>query len=196
MSATKTQAKTQAKIQAKKQVPATFAFGRLGELHIENWLRRACRYNILSVYEGGRANKGPRLWMANDTELVLPDILAMRDKDTRWIEAKHKSRFSWYRKRGYWTTGIDIFYYDQYQKVAQKTQWPVYLLFLHKQEMSDGRRCPTGLFAGEINHLLKNESHRFNGYGKGGMVYWRDSTLKRIATIREVMTAQQQKKAA
>lgn len=167
------------------------AFGQIAEGQIEAWLRRVCRYQILPAYEGGRDNKGPRLF-GYDSVLITPDMLAIRGKDTRWIEAKHKTHFAWYRIGKAWTTGIDYHHYTQYVNVATVTPWPVWLLFLHSRDDSPDGFCPTGLFGGEITYLKANIDHVYQGvnnYGKGGMVYWRYQTLKQLATLKEVQNA-------
>lgn len=59
--------------------------------------------------------------------------------------------------------------------------------------------CPTGLYAGELFDLFVSENHRsknfdptregFVGHGKSGMVYWAESTLKKIASKEKVESA-------
>lgn len=175
-------------IQAQDRFQKKLAFGQLAEGQIEAWLRNVKRYYILPAYEGGRDNKGPRLFGPTEP-LITPDMLAIRGKDTKWIEAKHKTFWSWYRKGRYWTTGIDMKYYNEYKKVARSTPFPVWLLFLHSRSDSKEGVCPTGLFAGEIMELSKVESHRFGAYGKGGMVYWQREKLLQIASLEAVQKA-------
>lgn len=164
------------------------AFGQVAESQIEAWLIRRCNFAILPVYEGGRENKGPRFQTPKGA-FILPDILAVRGQEVRWIEVKRKSRFSWYRVGGYWTTGIDKHHYAQYLQVSQMTSWPVYLLFLHSEKYSAGRQCPTGLFGGELKALTARIDHTSDRWGRGGMVYWRHETLTRFATLEEVSRA-------
>lgn len=162
------------------------AFGQVAEFQVETWLIRRRQFSILPVYEGGRENKGPRFFAPKERILIAPDILAIRGRDVRWIEVKRKSRFSWYRIGGYWTTGIDLHHYSQYVRVSEISLWPVYLLFLHSDNVSEGRRCPTGLFGGELKELGAKIDHTSGRWGKGGMVYWRYETLQRFASLEEV----------
>lgn len=149
------------------------------------WLRSR-GWHILPVYEKEINNgKGPRLFFPNDTQFVAPDILAFRSDSTLWIEAKTKSVFSWHRKTGKWVTGIDLHHYNQYQRVANASPWPVWLLFLHKFEREATRTepwpCPTGLYGGLLGNLINCENHRHQNWGRSGMVYWAESSLKKIS---------------
>lgn len=110
-----------------EQFQQRLAFGQIAEGQIEAWLRRVHKFMILPAYEGGRDKKGPRLF-GYDELLITPDMLAIRGDETRWIEAKHKTYFAWYRKGKVWTTGIDLHHYLQYSRVADVTPWVVWLL--------------------------------------------------------------------
>ena len=107
----------------------------------------------------------------------------------RWrrIEAKHKTVFSWHRKTSRWVTGIDMHQYSQYQQVAKVHPIPLWLLFLHQQSVSDGPGpCPTGLYGQRIDLLKGCENHRHENWGKSGMVYWGESSLKKMAELRDM----------
>ena len=83
---------------------------------------------------------------------------------------------------------------------GEKTRLPVWLAFYHRESIpSESDRahgcpseCPTGLYVGELFEPLTTENHRsknfdptregFVGHGKSGMVYWAESTLKKIAS--------------
>lgn len=173
------------------------AFGRVAEGQIATWLRQRRDYHVLPVYEIEiPTGKGPR-FLTPSAELVAPDILAMRGDDVRWIEAKHKDVWSWYRIGGYWTTGIDLHHYLQYIEVSKTVKYPIWLLFLHRSATPDmrdipycgGRLCPTGLFAGRIDRLVTRESHRSDRWGASGMVYWAHSAFQQLATLEEIETA-------
>lgn len=168
------------------------AFGQIAEGWIATWLRRRCHYTVLPVYETEIDNgKGPRLWTPNQS-LVAPDMLIMRPDSVKWVEAKRKSVFSWHRNTQRWVTGIDLRHYQDYIRISQTSPWPVWLLFLHTEERSNEgcERCPVGLFGGEISYLAKRENHQSDKWGKGGMVYWAHGTLKLLATLGEVRSAQ------
>ena len=172
---------------------ANLAFGKLGESHIANWFKRL-GYCALPVYEKQiNEGKGPQLFTPSGS-LVAPDILVFK-KDVPaakvwWIEAKHKSAFTWYRKYKRWTTGIDKRHYEQYLKVAEVSPWPVWLLFLHgsgiAKDTPAGMASPTGLFGGELGYLSRNVDHRSPNWAKG-MVYWSHEILRQLATLEEVL---------
>jgi len=160
-------------------------WGQLGEGEIAKWLR-ARGWSILPVYEKEIHNgKGPRLFLPKSAQLVAPDMLAFKANGALWIEAKTKTVFSWHRVTQKWVTGIDLHHYQQYLQVADVSPWPVWLLFLHKESSEPSRQepwpCPTGLYGGLISNLAKSENHRHENWGKTGMVYWAEQTLKKIA---------------
>jgi hypothetical protein len=182
-----------------------FAFGRIAEGAITQWLVRAHNYNILPAYEIEiPSGKGPRL-LTKSSELISPDLYGIKVNEKlvlirKWFEAKHKERFTWHRNSHNWQTGIDLTHYEDYWKVRQSTQTGVYILFLHRSnqpsqsDLANGSpsECPIGLFCGELGYLRKHEHHR-DSYAKYGrtypMVYWNHQDLKRIATLEEVNAA-------
>ena len=158
--------------------------GRTGESLISKWLRKR-NYHVLPVYEIEiQSGKGPRLFSPG-RELIAPDMLAFDGVHTLWIEAKHKTAFSWHRLTQCWTTGIDVRHYQDYCEVDQITPFDVWLLFLQRggQAKDSPERSPSGLFANSLQHLRLHENHRSNNWGKTGMVYWSINELKLIATL-------------
>lgn len=94
--------------------------GKLGESQITEWLRRKGNH-CLPVYEIADGQfKGPTLYMADNTQLIAPDILVFGKQRIFFVEAKHKEAFTMHRKTNRWVTGIDLHHYEQYQLV-QKT---------------------------------------------------------------------------
>ena len=177
--------------------------GRVAEGWIARWLM-ARGASVMPAYEiEVQQYKGPQVFSA-EGELVSPDMLVFSMKGILWIEAKHKSVFTWHRKTGQWTTGIDLHHYTQYLQVAKLTKLPVWLMFYHRESVPDPRdakhgcpdTCPTGLFGGDIFELVASENHRslpidgnrqgFLGHGKSGMVYWAEGALRKFATREEV----------
>ena len=169
---------------------STLRFGKIGESAIAEWFKRK-GYSALPVYEKEISEgKGPQLYTPV-ASLIAPDLVVLRgDGRVFWIEAKHKTAFTWHRNTQTWNTGIDLRHYEDYLKVAQVSPWPIWLLFLHEdgvaKDTPEGQISPTGLFGGELIYLSKNEHHRHENWGRSGMVYWTDTTLKLLATLDEV----------
>ena len=160
-------------------------FGKIGEGYIARWFQRR-GYQTLPVYEKEiHEGKGPTLFCSDGTQLVAPDLLVFNSSKVFWIEAKTKSAFTKHRITGRWVTGIDLHHYKDYLKVAQRSPWPIYLLFLHfeGQAKDSPPGCPTGLFGGELGYLSENENHRHDNWGKSGMVYWAHETLTKFAEL-------------
>lgn len=173
------------------------AWGQVAESHIARWLRFTRGYSVLPVYQMDMpTGKGPQIFSAS-TSFVAPDFLAWKGADARWIEAKCKSVFSWYRLGRCWVTGIDIRHYENYCAIDAQGPWPVYLLFLHLSNVPAAHdrkhgcppACPTGLFTGKLSALKTRESHRSDRHGRSGMVYWDERHLVRITSASAVVEA-------
>ncbi len=167
------------------------AFGKTGESAIAQYMMKVCGCSVLPVYDTlGEAYKGPRFYTPRG-ELVAPDMLVFKDSYAVWIEAKHKHTFSWHLITRRWTTGIDLHHYEDYRTIAQRHPQPVWLLFLHpdasdRERNPKGELAPIGLFGGEIKWLAQRENHRHANWGTHGMVYWAETTLRKIASWQEV----------
>ena len=174
------------------------SFGRIGENDISRWLRR--RGNcVIPVYEketpeGQEQKKGPQLFTP-DAEIVLPDMIVVSDFNVMFIEAKHKTVFTWFRKNRTWQTGIDRRHFNEYKKASEIVGWTVWLMFLHCCSMPSEidlrydecpRECPTGLYAESLEKLVKCIDHTSDLYGRSGMVYWNIESLQRLASLEEV----------
>lgn len=177
-------------VQFQKQL----AFGAVAEGQIANWLRNVRGYSILPVYEiEMHTGKGPRLF-APDRKIVSPDMLAFKTEKIMWIEAKHKSVFSWHRRTQRWVTGIDEHHYEEYIEVSKRFPHQVWLMFLHWSSRPDARdlqygcpeSCPTGLFAGHLDELRMMPNHRHRNHGRHGMVYWAHEKLKHLACLEDL----------
>lgn len=173
------------------------AFGKVAESLIAQFFMRR-GHAVLPVYEIEKASgKGPQFFLAEES-LVAPDMLVFTSSGQLFIEAKHKSVFSWYRKESCWVTGIDLRHYFDYLKVSKTSCVPVWLMFYHRDsrpsesDLTHGcpNICPTGLYGGEIGSLAARESHRtfaagthsqIKGHGRSGMVYWRERSLRKFA---------------
>lgn len=169
------------------------ATGQLGESLIARWcISRGS--SLIPVYEKEiDTGKGPRFF-SPEGRFVAPDMFLL--PSMTFIEAKHKTVFSWHRNTARWCTGIDINHYDEYQKVQDITGRPVWLLFLHRSSIPDSRdvaygcpdQCPVGLFGESLRFLAENENHRHKNWGRHGMVYWAADTLKLLAPIETIFS--------
>jgi hypothetical protein len=163
----------------------TLQVGRVGESLIATWLRSR-GWNVLPVYDiEVQTGKGPSLFSAQ-CELIAPDMFVFNGLKVRWVEAKHKGAFSWHRTTQRWVTGIDLCHYEHYKQVAEVSNWPVYLMFLHwgGQAKDSPPNSPAGLFGHELKYLQEHENHRHPNWGNGGMVYWAHDTLRLLAPLK------------
>ena len=93
---------------------SNLAFGQIAETAISKWfIKRG--YLVLPVYEKEiDTGKGPRVF-STEGEYVAPDLFVIKnERQFYWIEAKHKTVFTWHRITGKWTTGIDRNHYHSY----------------------------------------------------------------------------------
>lgn len=169
----------------------SLSVGQLGESKIAQWLNRR-GWAVLPVYDVEmNTGKGPRLF-APDDKLIALDMFAFHPskRAALWIEAKHKTVFTWHRISRKWTTGIDLRHYGDYLRIADMSPWPVWLLFLHSQDRTQRRDepwpCPTGLFGQTLDYLRAHENHRHENWGRTGMVYWAHERLVQLATLAEI----------
>lgn len=175
-----------------------FEVGRTSESDIAMWLRSR-NNGVLPVYEIlKKEGLGPRFFgsIADNQErlYVAPDMLVFGGNGKAiFVEAKHKTVFTWHRITSRWVTGIDIRHYNDYQRIRAETGLPVWLMFLHVSEVPDARdlyqgcphQCPTGLYGGELEKLSKLENHRHKNWGRSGMVYWAAESLNKLAQLSE-----------
>jgi hypothetical protein len=169
------------------------AFGQIAETDIAKWLIRR-GVVVLPIYDVEyETGKGPRVFSCAGN-LAAPDLLVWCKQGIRWIEAKHKTTFTWYRKTREWQTGIDLPHWQDYCRCQDNTNVETWLLFLHRsaEPASQDRghcqgQCPIGLFGNKIAEL-RNPEPRSDARGSyRGMVYWPKSRLKKIAPLNEVI---------
>ena len=162
-------------------------YGMAGESAISRWLRNRGHF-VLPAYEKLIDNgKGPRVYGPRQ-RYISPDLLVWKTANALWVEAKHKTAFSWHRMTQKWVTGVDLHHYDHYCKLDRIGPWPVWLLFLHDggQAKDSPANSPAGLFGNHIHTLSLNENHRHDNWGNTGMVYWSIDNLIKMAESDEV----------
>ena len=166
---------------------AEYRYGLAGESVIARWLRNRGN-TVLPVYEKIiDEGKGPQLYLPGDA-VIAPDLLTFNGERALWVEAKHKTAFTWHRITGRWVTGIDLRHYDDYLRVNRETPWPVWLLFLHDggQAKDSPPDSPSGLFGNSLGYLSEHENHRHANWGKSGMVYWALESLQLLCPVQEL----------
>lgn len=163
----------------------SLAVGKVGESRIAKWfIGRG--FSVLPVYEIElHHGKGPRLF-APQGQIIAPDMVVFRANNCFWIEAKHKTAFTLYRKTNTFQTGIDKRHYEDYLKIDDYSPWPVWLLFLHEGGIAkDSPPSPAGLFGNALKALRECVDHPSDLYANG-MVYWNIHDLKLLAEITEL----------
>jgi hypothetical protein len=168
-----------------------FAKGIIGESTIATWFKQRGS-SVLPAYQVElESGKGPQFFTP-EGKFVTPDMMIF--PSMVWVEAKHKTSFTWHRQTGQWCTGIDLRHYRDYQQVARISRRPVWLMFLHnsgKPSAGDLARgcpanCPAGLFGAALDYLLQNENHRSPNWGSDGMVYWTPAAFRLLASLIEL----------
>jgi hypothetical protein len=162
-------------------------FGKAAETAIGLYLRGR-GFSVLPIYERtDDEKKGPQLYRSG-RPLIAPDMLVYRRSDVYWIEAKHKTAFSWHRLSQSWVTGIDRRHYVDYLELLTESPWPVWLFFLHRggQAKDSPGDSPAGLFGNDLSVLRDCVNHRHHGWGSSGMIYWAIGNLRLIAPLAEL----------
>jgi len=160
----------------------SLAVGKVGESQIAEWLKRRGNH-ILPVYEIEKGQyAGPAVYTSEGESVIAPDMLSFGGGKTTWVEAKYKEAFSWHRKTSCWVTGIDRRHYQEYLKIRELVDWPIWLLFLHRGGCAkDSVKSPAGLFGNDLEYLSEHINHEHENWGKTGMVYWAINSLKKLS---------------
>lgn len=167
---------------------ANLEFGAVGESAIARWLRLR-GHSVLPAYEKTiETGKGPRIFTPDEL-LIAPDLFVFKTEGACWVEAKHKTAFSWHRKTQRWVTGIDRRHYRHYLRVDEETPWRVWLMFYHEggQAKDSPENSPAGLFCNSIRYLSRHVNHESDNWERSGMVYWAVEQLKQLATIEQLL---------
>ena len=162
----------------------SLSYGKTAESYIARYFLKL-GYGVLPIYEKQiNEGKGPQLFMGNDS-IIGTDMLVFNNDKVFWVEAKHKTAFSYHRITSRWVTGIDLRHYEHYIKIQERTNWPVWILFYHEggQAKDSPAESPKGLFGNDLKVLIKTENHRHGNWGDGGMVYWAKDKLILIEPV-------------
>jgi hypothetical protein len=147
--------------------------GRNGELIVAEQMQKR-GYGVIPCYDfsGEDGNKAPRMQFA-DFGLVIPDLDLCKGGKRRWGEVKTKFKADAHRKSGDYVHGIDRKHFDSYMSVERESGCPVFIFIV---EESTGR-----ILYGPLSELPIH--HTFDGYGKGGMVYWNVTEFKELKRL-------------
>ena len=155
--------------------------GHVAETKIAKWLISK-GHKVLPAYQIVDNKDGGPKFFCKEGNFVTPDMLVFCGNGMVWIEAKHKTAFTWHRKTQRFVTGIDIHHWNDYIKVKELSGLPCWLLFNHIGGVAkDSPPSPSGLFTGEIDYVKQNINHTHDNWGRHGMVYWSMETLKKIS---------------
>jgi len=154
--------------------------GKVAESKIAKWLMERGNYVTPAYQIIDTKYSGPQLFGLNES-FVTPDMLVFSSNGALWIEAKHKTAFTWHRNTSRFVTGIDLPHWEDYLKVSVITKMPCWLMFNHLGgQAKDSPPSPSGLFCGEIQRLKDCKNHEHPDGGKYGMIYWAMESLKRF----------------
>lgn len=184
--------------------------GRLGENWTLYYTCRTLHYVNLPVSKiKDFEDKGPRIYIPNSLGgppiyVPVPDTLCIHRHDWKdeqlalpsefWLEAKFKSRCTFYRINKAWQSGIDMRSYKWYKKVEEFTGKPVWVFHLifptsDQQAIAQGapkekRPAPHGLYTHPISLVPA-----YDPDSNPKMIYWKIEKMRRLAKLSEVIAA-------
>lgn len=111
-----------------KSFEIKLAFGKEGEHEVGECLMNM-NYTILPLYQFNDAI-APQIYTSNTT-ITSPDLFVSGNGKCFWVEVKTKNR--WIKYFDNTETGCNYRHYQEYLKIQEVTQLPVYLIFNHKE---------------------------------------------------------------
>lgn len=159
------------------------AFARRYEKGVARWLMQRA-WRILPTYDfsGSDGDKTPTLLAADgDQSLVLPDLLACKDGDTRWVEVKYKDSADWTRLTNRLETGISLRLWTHYVRVRAVTGISVWIMFVHRLEGE--------VRGAEIETLSRMPPRIYDGrkMGRGGMAFFPWDGLQLMTSLSDIL---------
>ena len=130
-----------------------------------DWLK-ARGWRVLPVYDysGKGDSKAPRFEGRGPiTSLVMPDLLAARDGELRFVEVKYKTRPDYTRATGRLETGISLRLFRDYQAVEACTGAPVWIVWIH------GTARPVASTLAKVEQNMR--VYEGPKMGRGGMIF-------------------------
>ena len=131
-------------------------------------------WQTLPVYELDHDDKPPRAF-GKSGDLILPDILCMRNASIMWVEVKVKTRSSYYKKGGYRVTGICQRHCSHYEEIQVISGGEVVIAFVHEEEGEVISATLNNLLDAHLSHTCAPE--KTGGMGKHGMVFFRYDSI-------------------
>jgi len=159
------------------------AFARRYEKGVALWLM-ARGWRILPTYDfsGSDGDKAPRLLAENDDKsLVLPDLLACKGGNSRWVEVKYKDAADWTRTTQRFETGISLRLWRHYLMAKEASGLNVWIVFVHQREGE--------MRGAEVAALAEMPPRIYEGkkMGRGGMAFFPWNGLRLMATLDEIV---------
>jgi hypothetical protein len=198
------------RVSTQEQFQEKLEQGRLGEGWTLYYTCRKLHYvNLPLAKIVDFEDKGPRIYVPETdgkrpVYVPVPDTLCIHRHDWGnehlllppefFLEAKLKSRCSYYRINKAWQSGIDMHSYKWYKKVEEFTGKPVWVFHLifptsDQQAIAQGaprekRPAPNGLYAHPISLVPAYDPDR-----SPKMVYWKIEKMLRLCSVSEAIAA-------
>lgn len=83
---------------------------------------------VFKATDNNEATSAPMMMLAKSDIVVAPDLLCFGGEGVVWIDVKGKAVPTWRRTHGRWEHGIDFSLFTEYERVAEATNLPVWLL--------------------------------------------------------------------
>lgn len=106
-------------------------FGSIGESLAREWLlNQGCWILPASLIDNG----GAPMLQSKIRDVILPDLMAGREKITFWSDVKTKTQAVYFQKLKRFQTGCALRHIKAYEDVAQLSGIPASLTFVHLKE--------------------------------------------------------------
>lgn len=142
-----------------------FQKGPLGEKAEEEWAQRLRRdgkvFFPTTSIPHNTALRGAPSMLDGGQAVALADFLVM-GAQPRWDEVKGKTSPSWHRQLGRWEHGIDFAAWQNYEKLQERSTFPV-MLPLYEKESPDCPEC-----GGEMKPIAPSATAPLGSGGRCG----------------------------
>jgi hypothetical protein len=150
--------------------------GQKWEMRISEWLQENNVFvlDAFKCLETESSIKSPRYkLLPQDQNIIIPDLLLAKNGISQWVEVKYKNNGLVNYKDSKTYSGFDSDKLLHYIRVQSITGIPVYVFFLHKDEMT--------VRASSLNKLLMNSTFTFTKIKD--KVLWDLETITQVAQL-------------